>query len=298
MFITDNDSDYLPAVGTQERSVTTESMVGRQMQEVKAMVFMAKQFPRDLSQAYQRIMTACDRKLLAENAVYQYPRGTEKVVGPSIRLAEVIAQNWGNIDTGVIELEQKHGESVAMAYAWDLETNVRETKIFTVKHERHTKKGVQKLTDPRDIYELVANMGSRRRRACILGVIPGDIVDKAVQKCSQTLRGNTSEPLADRLNEVLAAFDKNFKVSIEMIEVHFGYKIGAFNEEDLVKLKRIGTSLRDGMSKREDYFDIKGAAAPKESVSKTIDDFEAYLKQNEAKGGSEHDPNQSELPLT
>lgn len=293
---TDDDSDYMPSVAPQT-SVTTESMVGRQMQEVKAMVFMAKQFPRDLSLAYQRIMTACNRKVLAETAVYEYPRGTQKVTGPSIRLAEVVAQNWGNIDTGIIELEQKKGESVAMAYAWDLETNVRESKIFTVKHERHTKHGVTKLTDPRDIYELVANMGARRRRACILGIIPGDIIEKAVQQCNQTLIGKTNEPIIDRLNVVLAAFEREFGVSKEMIEKHFGYNLSAFTEHDLVKLKRIGTSLKDGMAKREDYFEVAGTTTPKETASKTVDDFEEYLKETETKGGATGGAEQSELPL-
>jgi hypothetical protein len=291
----DNASDYMPSVAVSNRSVTADSMVGRQMQEVKAMVFMAKQFPRDIAGSYQRIMTACERRLLAENAAYQYPRGSEKVSGPSIRLAEVIAQNWGNIDFGVVELEQKSGESTAMSYCWDLETNVRQTKIFTVKHERHTKKGVNKLTDPRDIYEMVANQGARRLRACILGVIPGDIVDKALQKCQQTLIGNNKEPLIDRLTVVLAQYDKEFSVSKEMIEKYFGYSLTAFTEHDLVQLKKIGLSIRDGMSKREDYFDIKKTEA-KESASKTVDDFEEYLKSTQKDGGTD-DPNQSELPL-
>lgn len=297
MFDQDNASDYMPAAKA-ETSVTTDSMVGRQMQEVKAMVFMAKQFPRDMTQAYQKIMTACERRLLAENAAYEYPRGSEKISGPSIRLAEVLAQNWGNIDFGVVELEQKLGESTAMSYCWDLETNVRQTKIFTVKHKRHTKKGTQDLTDPRDIYELVANYGARRTRACILGVIPGDIVDKAMQKCEQTLRGSNGEPLIDRLNAVLAAFDKEFKVSIEMVEKYFGYKLAAFTEHDLVKLKKIGLSIRDGMAKREDFFDIPGVDTKTDGMNKVEDEFEKYLKETEKGGEPEHDPNQPELPLT
>lgn len=296
MFEQDNANDYMPVV-TQERSVTTESMVGRQMQEVKAMVFMAKQYPRDIAGAYQRIMTACERKLLAENAAYEYPRGDQRVTGPSIRLAEVLAQNWGNVDFGVVELEQKAGESVAMSYAWDLETNVRQTKIFTVKHLRHTKKGSYALTDPRDIYELVANQGARRLRACILGVIPGDIVDKAMQKCQQTLVGNTTEPLIDRLNVVLDAFKKNFSVTTEMIEEHFGYKVSAFTEQDLLKLKRIGTSIKDGMGKREDYFDIPGTEKPKTEVKSSVED-ELDRVGREVSGGKKNETQQSELPLT
>lgn len=293
-----NDSaeleDYM-VTKAPEKSVVTESMVGRQMQEVKGMVFMAKQFPRDINQAYQRIMTACERKLLAENAAYEYPRGSEKVSGPSIRLAEVVAQNWGNIDFGVVELEQKNGESTAMSYCWDLETNVRQTKIFTVKHERHSKKGVAKLTDPRDIYEVVANYGARRLRACILGVIPGDIIDKALQKCNKTLQGNTNEPLVDRLNVVLAAFDTKFKVSIDMIEKYFTYKLSAFTEQDLIKLKKIGVAITDGMATREEYFDIRPAA--KDVASETESEFEKLSKSFEAEEAKKNGAQQGELPL-
>ena len=108
--------DYMQPTSNDNKLATVEAMNTRQMQEVKGMVFMAKQFPRDMSASYQRIMRACERKVLAENAAYQYPRGQEKVSGPSIRLAEVLAQNWGNMDFGVIELEQRPGESTAMSY--------------------------------------------------------------------------------------------------------------------------------------------------------------------------------------
>jgi hypothetical protein len=256
----------------QNKSVQAESVVGRQMQEVKGMVFMAKQFPRDQHQSYTRIMTACERKTLAESASYEFPRGSTKVSGPSIRLAEVAAQNWGNIDAGVIELEQKLGESVAMSYCWDLETNVRVTKTFVVKHERHTKHGATRLTDPRDIYEMVANQGARRLRACILAVIPGDVIDKALERCNRTLIGDNKEPLIDRLNVVLEAFQKEYGVDKEMIEDHFGYKVTAFTEMDLVKLRKIGLSIRDGMAKKEEFFEFR--KADKSAASKLISDFE------------------------
>src|SRR5690554_970112 len=144
--------EYYPEV--KQKTAPVEAMNTRQMQEVKGMVFMAKQFPRDIDQSIQRILKACERKSLAEQAIYEYPRGGTKVSGPSIRLAEAIAQNWQNIDFGIVELEQQPGESSVMAYAWDLETNTRQTKIFTVPHVRATKKGNYRLTDPRDIYEM------------------------------------------------------------------------------------------------------------------------------------------------
>ena len=67
--------------------------------------------------------------------------------------ARIPTDYLGNIDYGIIELEQKDGKSEMMAYAWDLETNTRVTKIFGVEHKRDTRNGSYALTDSRDIYE-------------------------------------------------------------------------------------------------------------------------------------------------
>jgi hypothetical protein len=245
----------------REKSAVVEGMISRQSQEVQVAMLAAKKFPRDDFESFNRIMKACERKVLAETAMYEYPKGGQKVTGPSIRMAETLAQCWGNIDFGIVELEQKNGESTVMAYAWDLETNTRQAKIFTVKHERHTKNGVTKLTDPRDIYELVANNGARRLRACILGVIPGDVTEAAVEKCKKTLLSGNTEPITDRIRKMVGAFDHEFQVNIEMLEKYIGCKVDAFSENDLLRLKGVYRSLKDGMSKREDYFELSGPQA-------------------------------------
>ena len=245
---------FSPEVVTA-KTVNTEMMISRQAQEVQAAMIVAKRFPRDEVTSNNRIMEACKRRSLAERAVYEYPRGGENVTGPSIRLAEVMAQNWGNLDFGITELEQKNGESTVMAYCWDLETNTRQTKIFTVPHIRQTKKGAKALTDPRDIYELVANQGARRMRACILGIIPGDIVDAAVAACTKTLMGG-DEPLIDRVRKMAQAFQQDFGVPLESLEKYIGCTAKAFTPQSIVKLRGVYTALKEGRANREQYFDI------------------------------------------
>lgn len=263
------------------RSTTTEMVTTRQAQEVQAAMVIAKKFPRDEVESYNRIMRACQRKSLAEQSMYEYPRGGTKVTGPSIRLAEAMAQNWGNLDFGIIELEQKNGESQVMAYAWDLETNTRQTKIFNVPHIRGTKKGNIPLTDPRDIYELVANQGARRVRACILGVIPGDVIDSAIDECKKTLAGGNKEPLIDRVRKGIKLFEDNFSVTLEMLEKYIGCKSEAFSEHDMIRLNNVYKSLRDGMAKREDYFEIALPVDEKE-VSDPFEKKEEKHKNEEA----------------
>lgn len=262
------------------RSVTAEMVTSRQAQEVQAAMVIAKKFPRDEVDSYNRIMRSCQRKSLAEQSMYEYPRGGTKVTGPSIRLAEAMAQNWGNIDFGIIELEQKSGESQVMAYAWDLETNTRQTKIFSVPHVRSTKKGNVALTDPRDIYEMVANQGARRLRACILGIIPGDVQEAAIEKCMETLTKGETEPLIDRVRKMAKAFEDAYSVTLPMIEKYLGCKSDAFSENDFIRLKNVYKSLRDGMAKREDYFEIAAPADQKE-VKDPFEDKDKEKKQEE-----------------
>lgn len=242
-------------------SAPTNNMLStREAQEVQAAVFMAKRFPRDENAAMSRIMRACERKGLAAKATYSYPKGGANVTGPSIRLAEAIAQSWGNIQSGVVELSQQEGESTCMAYCWDIETNTRECKIFTVKHQISTKNGMKVLTDPRDIYELVANQGARRKRACILNIIPGDVVDAAVERCNRTLQSGEQRPLIDRLREMTDRFQKNYSVPLSSIEQYFGYPLNVFTAMDGQTLAGIYNALREGAAKREDYFKLPKVA--------------------------------------
>jgi len=229
----------------------------RAMAEVMGLVQIARMNPRHQLQAEQRIKDACKRKALAEAAVYSYPRGGEQVTGPSIRLAEVLAQNWGNLDFGVRDLESRIGadgttEVVMVAYCWDLETNVRQVKQFTVKMEREKKSGNQKLTGARDMYELGANMGARRLRACILGVIPGDIVDAALEQCEKTLMTN-AEPIKERVRKMVNAFSEQ-GVTVEMIERRLKHSAENVTEKEILDLQRLYRALKDGFTSREEAF--------------------------------------------
>lgn len=239
------------------------------MEQVRAAMTIAKKFPRDEIDAEQRILQACNRFSLANQATYQYPRGGQTITGPSIRLAETLARNWGNLDCGVQELEQKSGESLVMAYCHDLETNYKKVQTWTVKHEIGTKQGVKKLTDSRDIYEKIANEGSRRLRACILAVIPGDVTEKAVLRCKETIKaGEKNVPLIDRVKAMVTGFTE-LGVSKELLERRLKHGVELMTADEFVEYRSIWTSLRDRESKRSDWFEFQ-EEKPKASANEAL----------------------------
>lgn len=260
----------------------------RAIAEVQAAMVVARMNPRNEYDAFVRIEEACKRKSLAEQALYAYPRGGTMVTGPSIRLAEVLARYWKNITYGLREMSRGDGSSEIEAFAWDLETNTRVTRQFQVRHVRETKQGSKALTGERDVYELVANMGQRRVRACILEIIPGDIVEAAVTACSETLKAGDGEPLEDRLRKVLLAF-KNLGVTQEMLEAKLGHPLQATVPQEIVTLQKIYRSLNDGMATREELFNISEEEVSEiksQNIEAIQEEFEAVVKKSKRKYGS------------
>ena len=260
---------------TREQNALTETSAAREISEIQAAMVIAKRFPRDPVVCMDRILQACTRPTLAEGALYSYSRGGSDITGPSIRLAEAMAQLWGNIHFGIRELSQGKGESTVEAFAFDLETNTRQVKVFQVPHIRYTRSGSKKLDDPRDIYELIANQGARRLRACILGVIPGDVTETAVKQCETTLH-TTADVSPERIQAMVKAFEENYGVSKEAIQKRIGRRVDAMTPALLIQLKKIYQSLKDDMSKPGDWFEV---SEPKQSV--TVADLKARQKKQE-----------------
>ncbi len=231
----------------------------RAIAEVQAAMVAAKQSPRNQITAMDNIINACTRPSLADASVYQYTRGGSDISGPSIRLAEAIAQQWGNIQFGFNELSRGIDYdgvtySEVGAYAWDLESNTRRPLQFRVRHWRDTKKGGYALKEERDIYELIANQAQRRVRACILAIIPGDVTEAAVKQCELTLKSNV-DTSPDAVNKMIDAF-AIFDVTKEQIEKRIQRRIDSILPAQLVGLKKVYASLRDGVSSVNDWFEV------------------------------------------
>ena len=242
----------------------------RAVQEVQASLVIAKRFPRNHIEAMDRILQTCTRESLANSALYSYSRGGSELTGPSIRLAEALAQNWGNIQFGVRELEQRAGLSVVEAFAWDVETNTRQVKTFSVPHVRDTRNGKKIITDARDVYEIVANQGARRLRACILGVIPGDVTEAAVRQCELTQQSSV-DTSPENIKKLLSTFLTEFGVTQGQIEKRIQRRMESIRPAQFLQLRNTYQSLKDGMSSTEDWFEpVSGASlaeiiAPQES---------------------------------
>jgi hypothetical protein len=281
-------------IATRPQNAVANTDQHRAIAEVQAAMMIARMNPRDPIAAMDRILNACARPTLANVAVYTYSRGGSDISGPSIRLAEAMAQQWGNIKTSVRELDQTAGVSTVQAIAWDLETGYQCDKVFHVPHIRYTKSGSKRLEDPRDIYELIANNGARRLRACILAVIPGDVTEAAVTQCETTMHA-TADTSPEAMQKMVAAF-ADFGVTKDQIEKRIQRRLDAIQPAQVVGLKKVYASLRDGMSVAANWFEAAPTDEPQPPPgASAADKAKAAIKARAAKKA---DPDTGEIRKT
>ena len=245
-----------PLIAREEASVTAE---------IQAQLVIAQKFHRDEVAAVERIDRAFSRVSLAERSEYEYNRGGQTITGPSIHALVAIAQQWGNMAFEWREIERRNGESTVVAYAWDMQTNTRRSTGFTVPHRIDLKGGNSRpCRDDREIYELVANMASRRMRSCLQQVIPQDLVDAAIEKARETLTDKI-ELSAETREKMLMAFAR-FNINQSQIEKRIGRKYENVTRNQYLGLRRIYQSIKDGVSNPEDFFQELDVSALKRAI--------------------------------
>ena len=228
--------------------------IERATAELRAALLMARRFPRNEAGALAKVMRACERPALAQEAIYALRRARQLSLSPSLRLARVIAQAWGNLQLGTRELVRDRERAQVEAFCWDLESNVREVRVFDVSYRPRGKAQVSH-EESRRPYESVAAAGARRQRACILALIPQDVVEAALSRCEATLAELDAEiPLPNRVTSTIERLKQEHHVSREAVEALLGYPIDQAGEAALVRLRAVLKALRDGFARREDFF--------------------------------------------
>lgn len=267
----------------------------REVARIQGEIYMAKQFPRDMTQVLRLVESDCLNANLADQAVYQYARGGTSISGPSIRLAEVLAKRMGNFRYGFEEVENTGKATIVRCYAYDIESNSQAERTFAVPHIRHTRSGDYELTDPRDIYELVANNAQRRVRACILEQIPGDIVDRAVYLCSKTIEEKIN--LTQETRNVIIDSFKAYGVTKKMIEMRIQRSMDAITPQHVVQLRQILKSIKDGVGDAEDFFDLSIVDdVKKDKKAKETKDKKEKKEPQTSDKSVDPDPSSEDLP--
>lgn len=245
-----NQGGPVNAPGPTHVTQATAVEQARAVAEVAAAVQVAQQCPRAPQRAWAEMKEACSRLSLAEMAFYKVPSRGQ---GPSVHLARELLRIWGNADAGVHELsrDDARGMSEIRAYAWDQQTNVRQSRTFQVPHRRMG--GGAQLTDLTDIYLNNQNIGARAVRECIFAILPRDFTAEAQALCRKTIEHGDGVPLPERISNMLTKF-REVGVTVARIETKVGRKRGQWTAADVAELAITYGSIARNETTADDEF--------------------------------------------
>lgn len=250
--------------------------------QVDVQISTAKAFPRNNKRSLENaIFTATIDKETASTCTYSVPRGGKAITGPSVHLAKILAQCWGNmrIEAKVIEVGEKHVTSQAVAF--DLENNVA-IKV-EVKRSIMTKTG--RMSD--DMIVVTGNAGnSIALRNAILSVIPKAVTDKVYNSAKQTITGDISDAtkLLKRRKQVVDGLVQTYGLTEKEILFPLGKAaVDHITADDIVVLIGIGQAIKDGDTSVDEAFKGGKTFEPKSKEDKEIERIATLIGDAETK---------------
>lgn len=250
MAVLDHDDDTGTGMVATDRP-TMPTMIALAAATLDKRIATARQWPRSIAKFKAAAADLIRQdKQTAMSAEYSKPVAGGKVTGPSVRLAELVAMCWGNLEVEVSEPVIGDGNVIVKATAWDLQNNYRQeamasTSILKKNGERY----------PQHMIDTAINAtAAKAKRNAILAVIPRTYVNELLEVARKVARG-AEEPLDARRKKLLASFDSKHRVPKAMI---FDYlQVGGesdITEGHIDELRTVWTSISDGEATVAEFF--------------------------------------------
>jgi hypothetical protein len=237
--------------------------------EIDQQILTARAMPRSISRSVGNIMTlATLDEASAEECIYALPRAGKAIKGPSIRLAEIIASQYGNCRVGarVVHVDRYEKFVEAEGVFHDLETNTATTS--RVRRRISNKRG-DLLQEDMIIVTGNAACAIAKRNA-ILGGVPKAVWRKAYDAVESVIAGDI-KTLAERRPMALKAFAA-FGVKPEQIFEALGVAgLDDITLDHMGTLTGMRSSLKSGESTVEEMFPVKPVPSSRPDLKASLD---------------------------
>jgi hypothetical protein len=237
--------------------------------EIDIQISTAKRYPRSLAKFRQDAlsMATCDREVAA-SCFYKLKRtgedGKTFIEGPSVRLAEIVANAWGNLRYGARIIAESEREVIAQGVCHDLEQNVFSTIEVS---RRITKKDGKRFGD--DMIMVTKNAAcSIALRNAIFKTVPFTYAKDVYEKAKQTAVG-TAKTLGERRQEMLVAFSK---MSVTKDQILTFLELTSLEDIGLAEIETmigVHTAIKNGDTTVDLQFDPKKGEKPEMPKPKT-----------------------------
>lgn len=240
----------LPQKQQPPTTAAANTQMSAALREMELQFEIALRYPRDEATAKSDLLEVCHSLPLCEKALYAFARGGNTIEGPSVHLVDEAVRLFGRIKSGwqIVNhnfVEDRFAEIRCVAV--DMQRiSIKERTIIVTFGD--------KQKDYDSCYYHAANYAERRTRTLCEKLLPDHILVDAVAQVKETLCKAQTKPLRDRIKEMLKGFQDRFGVSREQIEKRMQRKAEALTEVQMVNLKAIFASLKDGVGTVDQFF--------------------------------------------
>ncbi len=228
--------------------------------EINTQIATAKQFPRQLSQVRNNVLSLATMDVETAGACFfSLPRGGKTITGESVRFAEILASSYGNLRSGSrpINVDRVNGVVTCQGFCHDLENNVSSTVEKTRKVQK--KRGATGYDE--DMIMLAINAGcSIVLRDAIFKVVPKAMFKAIMPDIKDAARGKgTLDQKVDRICNYLVKIGGESGIDAKQMEKRILASVEATKRADidlnkLDLLIGMGTSVKDGEARFTDVF--------------------------------------------
>lgn len=257
-----NVSEFVAPSDALAIEVQSSDTLAISKSEIDLQISTARSYPRSLAQFQKSAMEMVSySREAAEKMYYKLPRGGKIIEGPSVRLAEIIGQNWRNCRIGARVLGHDDKTVTSQGVFHDLETNVAIS--FEIKR-RITRKDGTRYDDDMISVTGAAAAGIAFRNAVLKG-IPKIFWQPLYEKALETARGDDKD-LAPRRKAALAEFDRMGVPEKAVLETLGVTGISKIGPDELLTLRGIYNAIREGTVSSQEAFGL-GGIKPTEEIA-------------------------------
>lgn len=229
-----------------ESTTGIEVFEAQERAAVDIQIATAKRFPRDLKRCRDNsIAIVTMDKRTAEVCRYAKPVAGKNITGPSVHLARIICQQYGNIRVQKRIKQITDRVIVAEAVAFDLENNY--ASCVEARRSIIGKTG-QRYAESVIETNAMAILSIAERNA-ILNVIPKSITDTVYDAAVNTITGDLSseEKMLKKRKAIFDGFRDSYGVTEEQLVDVLGLNsVNQIKQDQIVDLIAMAQSLKDG----------------------------------------------------
>ncbi len=219
--------------------------------------------PRDPETVRTRLIRECRRPSLAKAAVYELPRGREKIRGPSVRLAEAAMRALGNVAVESVVVAETDDMRTVRVTVTDIETNMSislDTVVRLTAERRKLREGQDPIdtrinSEGKPVYlvrvsdseqmQQQASAVSKAMRSAIFRLLPGGLLDEAMQICADVARKGAEDATEVERKKMVDAWAS---IGVEPHELadYLGHPLAQSSATELDAMERLFVAIREG----------------------------------------------------